>query len=80
MKEALPESMRAALDPPLRAIATLSEEIAGCDRRVGELELCGDDAVAASAESGSTDLTHLCVDHRRRQQVHRQRIRGGVIG
>jgi transposase len=37
MKDALPESMRAALDPLLRAIATLSEEIAGCDRRVREL-------------------------------------------
>jgi transposase len=37
MENALPESMRAALDPLLRAIATLSEQIAGCDRRVREL-------------------------------------------
>lgn len=37
MKEGLPESMRAALDPLLRVITALSEEIAGCDRRVREL-------------------------------------------
>jgi transposase len=37
VKDALPEAMRAALDPLLAAIAALSEQITGCDRRVREL-------------------------------------------
>ncbi len=37
MKDALPEPIRHALDPLLKAIAALSEQIAGCDRRVREL-------------------------------------------